>query len=113
MRTFVGLFVLSFVLLALLDAFAGEVYAELNDQQKAAIQKGELVFFTENVAGSEWPKAFLYLRIDSTPEEAMAVFYDVERQTKYIPNIKKAKVSKVIDKRTREVDYTLNVPTFF
>lgn len=92
---------------------AGGIYDELTDAQKDKIQKGEQVFFTENVAGSEWPRAYVYQRIEATPEESAAVFFDFERHKNFIPNLKKSKISKVIDPRTFEVDYTLKVPTFF
>lgn len=113
MRPFAGLWVLSFVLVAPFQGFAGEVYDELNDAQKAAIQRGKQVFLTEDVPGAPWPRTFVYQRIEATPEEAMAVFFDVERQKDYVPNLKKSKISKVIDARTREIDYTLKVPVFF
>ncbi|MGK5086084.1 hypothetical protein WDW86_00865 [Bdellovibrionota bacterium FG-2] len=90
-------------------AFAG-AYDELTADQQALIQKGEVVFVAKDVDGSPWPKAFVYLRIDSTPEEAAAVFSDYGFQKSYIPNILKSEISKRISKTSVYVDYTIHIP---
>jgi hypothetical protein len=86
------------------------VYDELTADQKAAVQNGEQVMITVEVDKAPWPKAFIYQRVDATPEECAAVFSDYELQVSYVPELKKSKISKRIDKRTTLVDYTLNVP---
>src|SRR5690606_26043173 len=73
-------------------------YDDLSAAQKAAINKGELVSVTRDVAGKPWPAVWVFLRIDSTPEEGMAVFADAERHKEYVPNLKKSKVSKKVSK---------------
>lgn len=52
----------------------------------------------------------IYAFIDATPEEAAAVFMDYEAQPSYIPSLRKARISHVIDAATVEVDYKLAVP---
>lgn len=83
---------------------------ELTAEQRRTIQEGRVVFVTEDVATSAWPRACVYQRIDATPEEAAAVFTNYERQLAYIPKLKEATISRVIDPLTVEVDYTLDVP---
>ena len=88
-------------------AFAGGLYDQLSPEQKKVIDKGELLFYTEEVEGATWPKVFIYQRVDATPEEFTAVFTDYELQASYVPGLKKSKVSKRIDSKTAEIDYTL------
>lgn len=83
---------------------------ELTAEQRGALDAGRQVFLTWDVAGSAWPRACVYQRIDAMPEEAAAVFTNYERHLAFIPNLRKAKVSRVIDPVTAEVDYTLRVP---
>jgi hypothetical protein len=52
----------------------------------------------------------VYQYIKATPEEAAAVFTDYNRHATYIPNLKRSKISRVIDPRTVDVDFTLRVP---
>jgi hypothetical protein len=93
------------------NVFAG-AYDELTPEQKTAVQNGQQVFFTRDAEGSAWPKAYLFQRIDATPEEAAAVFSDYELQKTYIPGLLKSQISKRISKTVTEVDYTLEVPVF-
>ncbi len=83
---------------------------ELSAQQLADIDRGAQVFLTWEVAGLPWPRACVFQYVDATPEEAAAVFTNYARHTAYIPGVRKAKVSRVIDQVTAEVDYTLDVP---
>jgi hypothetical protein len=88
------------------------VYDGLTPEQKSKIQAGQQVVVTQDAAGSAWPKVWVYQRIESTPEEAAAVFTDFESAPSYIPNLKKAKISKRIAKNIFEIDYILEVPVF-
>lgn len=90
------------------SAYAG-VYAGLTPDQKKLVDSGKQVFVTVD-AGEAWPKAYVYQAIEATPEEAMAVFADVEIQKDYVPGLLKSKLVKWVDKRTFQADYTLNVP---
>ena len=83
---------------------------ELTAEQRRTIEEGRVVFVTADVATSAWPRACVYQHIDATPEDAAAVFTNYERQLAYIPRLKEATISRVIDPVTVEVDYTLDVP---
>ena len=83
---------------------------ELTADQRATIDDGRQVFLTWDVSGSAWPRACVYQHIDAMPEEAAAVFTNYERHLAFIPNLRKARVSRVISPVTAEVDYTLRVP---
>lgn len=87
-----------------------KTYDDLSQADKNKVQNGELVVKTTPVEGSHWPDVQVYARIDSTPEEAMAVFADYELQKEYLNNILKSEVTKRIDRRTVEVSYTYDVP---
>ncbi|MFL5561384.1 MAG: hypothetical protein ACJ79K_07920 [Gemmatimonadaceae bacterium] len=83
---------------------------ELTPEQRAAIAAGQDVFMTWPVNGSSWPRACVFRYVDATPEEAAAVFTEYEYHVAYIPEVTKAKISRVIDPATVEVDYRLRVP---
>jgi hypothetical protein len=90
-------------------AFAG-AYQELNPEQQNAVQNGVQVFLTQDVPGQPWPKAYVYQRIDATPEEAAAVFTDFDLQHTYIPNLTKSSTRGWIGSGRAIVDYELHLP---
>lgn len=87
-----------------------QAVGELSPAQRAEIDGGGEVFMTWPVSGSPWPRACVFRYVDATPAEATAVFTDYERHVAYIPDLTKAKISRVIDPATVEVDYRLRVP---
>jgi hypothetical protein len=100
----------SVLLLAASNARADGIWEKLSAEQKAAISRGEQVMVTEDMPGKPWPKVTLYQRVATTPEEAAAVFFDYERAVEYVPGLKKSRISRRIDARTFEIDYTLGIP---
>jgi hypothetical protein len=94
----------------IMSPLRAQAVRELTPAQRAAIDAGQDVFLTWPVSGSSWPRACVFRSIDATPEEAAAVFTDYERHVAYIPDLTKAKISRVIDPATVEVDYRLRVP---
>ena len=88
----------------------GQAVRELSPEQRAAIEAGRDVFMTWPASGSPWPRACVFRYVDATPAEAAAVFMDYERHAAYIPELTKARISRVIDPVTVEVDYRLRVP---
>jgi hypothetical protein len=80
--------------------------------QRDSVDRGDLVIRSEARPTSPWPAMTIYVWIDATPEEAVAVFTDYDQHASYIPGMRKAKVSRVIDRASAEVDYTLAVPVF-
>jgi hypothetical protein len=83
---------------------------ELTAEQRATIDEGRDVFLTWDVPNSAWPRACVFQHIEATSEEAAAVFTNYERHLAFIPNLREATISRVIDPATVEVDYTLDVP---
>ena len=83
---------------------------DLTPAQRDAVAKGNVVFLTHDASGSAWPKAFIYVRIEATPEEVAAVFTDFESQKNYIPNLMKSKIQKEESPSTYLIDYKLHVP---
>jgi hypothetical protein len=83
---------------------------ELGPAQLAAIDSGRQVVVTEKVPGSSWPRVTVYQFVAASPEEAAAVFVDYERHASFLPNVKRSRISLVLDSATVEVDYTLRVP---
>jgi hypothetical protein len=88
-------------------AFAAGILDELTPADQAKVKNGEQVTITKPGDGSAWPQIWVYQRMDSTPEEAMAVFSDFERQTQYVPDLQYSKINKQLDKATFEVGYTI------
>jgi len=82
----------------------------LTPVQRAAVDVGRTVITTEQRPASAWPAVTAYAFIDATPEQCAAIFTDVEAHTQYIASVTKARISRVIDSVTLEVDYTLAVP---
>ena len=91
-------------------AQAGTIWDELTAAQQALISRGSQVFVTKDVPGSPWPKAWVYQRVESTAEEAAAVFADYEAATSFAPDLMAAKISMQVDPRTTEVTCTIGVP---
>lgn len=84
--------------------------AELTSEQRMTLDEGRQVVLMWDVETSPWPRACVFQRIAASPEEAAAVFTNYGRHVAFIPNVKKAVVSRVVDPVTVEVDYTLAVP---
>jgi len=97
-----------------LPAFALALSAQqapvLTSAQRAALDVGRTVVTTEQRPTSAWPAVTVYAFVDATPEQAAAIFTDVEAHTTYIASVAKSRISRVIDSATMEVDYTLRVP---
>jgi hypothetical protein len=83
---------------------------ELTPSQQQDVLAGKVVLTTEDVQGAPWPRMYVYKTVQSTAEQAMAVSFDYELRTKYTPELTYAKISNVIDPRTMDVDYTLQLP---
>ena len=98
------------LLLAASPARAQSAASELSAEQRQMVEAGRQVFLTWTVPSSSWPRACVYERIAASPEEAAAVFLDYERHRSYIPDLKKSRISRVVDAATVEVDYTLAIP---
>lgn len=91
-------------------AQAASIWDELTPAQQTQISNGSQVFVTKNVSGAPWPRAWVYQYVESTAEEAAAVFADYEAATSFAPDLKAAAISARVDPRTIEVTCTIDVP---
>jgi len=89
---------------------AGGITSELNSDQLNELRDGHLVFATDEMPPSPWPRVRAYRLINATPEEVVAVFFDYENAPKFIPHLKSAIISKRNSPTCMEVDYVLAVP---
>lgn len=91
----------------------GKVWAssfdELTEEQKSKVQNGEQVLFIKDVEDSYWPRVTVFQRIESTPEQAAAVYADYEMQKKYIPKMTRSSISSRVDRAVAIVDYRMDV----
>ncbi len=91
------------LLLALVSTFAwadsadvhclkvGKAWDELSEKDQKKVEAGEVFMIQETPEGKEWPLVRIYFIVKSTPEEAMAVFGDYNRQTEYMTALREAK----------------------
>ena len=96
--------------LAMLPLEAQTSSAELTADQRRLIDAGEQVFVTRDSARTPWPLAWVYQFINATPEEAAAVFADAERQTDYVPDLKRSRIIRTIGPGVIEVAQEMRVP---
>lgn len=83
---------------------------ELNQNDYKRIDDGEYLFKTKEVKGLPWPQITVYKTIEATSLESVAVFYALEHQPSYIPNLIKAKVVKQRVPTEADVQYELEMP---
>ncbi len=99
-----------FLLTSQSSSFAS-AFEELSDNDQYKLKAGQQVgiYTYPQSPYAAWPQGTIYQRIDATPEQAVAVFYDVNRHSEYLPHVLKSEVSNFIDKTTFEVDYTVGL----
>ncbi|MCY4524114.1 MAG: hypothetical protein OXB84_05185, partial [Halobacteriovoraceae bacterium] len=76
---------LFFCLFILPPAFAG-ILEELTESEKALLTKGPIVKEKEN-KNSSWPIITMYILVDASPLETVALFAAYDHQKNYVPNI--------------------------
>jgi len=92
-------------------AQAGAItYNDLSVSQKNQVQSGAVVSVPKDVAGKPWPEVTAFIRMDSTPEEAAAVWADFNAHKQFLPKITKSQIMSQPDKATFLVAYTLDLP---
>lgn len=96
-------------------SLSASAFGELSDNDQYKVKAGQQVgiytYFQSPYAA--WPQGTIYERIDATPEEAVAVFFDFNLHSEYLPHVLKSEVSSSIDRATFQVDYTVGVPYLF
>jgi hypothetical protein len=90
-------------------SFAG-LASELDAGQLKALNAGKHVAVHLEVEGKPWPRVKIYARVDASPEEVAAVFFDYPTAKTYIPDVVESRISKRVSPRKLEVDYEVDVP---
>ena len=85
---------------------------ELDETQRSLLETGSQVVVLEDIEGKPWPRVSVYSRVDASPPEVAAIFFDYASAKSFVPNLLKSEVSRQISPTTAEVDYGLKVPIF-
>ncbi len=86
------------------------VIKELNAEEIAQIDKGELLLKTNEVLGSSWPDIFIYSYVNASALEAMGIFSALDYQKEYVPNVLKSTPIKHISAVEVLTEYEMYVP---
>ena len=103
------------VLVASQSAMAS-VLDPLSVAERVEIDKGEVIVKSQDMPGSSWPSVTVYQLVNTTPEEAMAVFTNYGEQATYLRGCCGVLESRVLDaavggdRRIQRVLYELEVP---
>lgn len=109
--TRVRLFFLSLaVCLAALPAATAGLLDDLTREQRAELEKGGLIVLEQDIPGKPWPRVRIYKKIQATPEQVAAVFFDYNQAKTFIPDVLESRISKKISPCVMEVDYEVDVP---
>jgi hypothetical protein len=80
-----------------------------NDQKKVnSGQQINIYIYRQNPKVS-WPEGTIYQRIEETPEQAMAVYFDIAHHHEFLPYVIKSEISNFIERSTFQADYALGV----
>jgi hypothetical protein len=82
----------------------------LSQNDIKAIESGEYLFKNKPVKNKPWPEITVYKTIDATSLESVAVFYALEHQPNYVPNLLKAQVVAQRVPTEADVRYELKMP---
>ena len=109
--TRVRLFFFSLVAcLAALPVATASVLDDLTREQRANLEKGDLIVLEQDIPGKPWPRVRIYKKIQATPEQVAAVFFDYNQAKTFIPDVLESRISKKISPGVMEVDYEVDVP---
>lgn len=95
---------------------SARVVDQLSAAEIAQLDRGVPVVKTQDMPDSSWPAVTVYQLVNTTPEEAMAVFTDFGEQASYLRACCGVLQSRVIDtavggnRRVQRVLYELEVP---
>ena len=109
--TRVRLFFFSLVAcLAALPAAKASVLDDLTREQRANLEKGDLIVLEQDIPGKPWPRVRIYKKIQASPEQVAGVFFDYNQAKTFIPDVLESRISKKISPGVMEVDYEVDVP---
>jgi hypothetical protein len=104
------------VLLCMLPAslFASEspLWNALTLQQQEQLTAGKPVLLEEEIADNPWPRFTVYHLVKSSPAQAVAVFWDCELDSKYVPNCLSVHIVSAPEPWIHEGEYSLKMPMF-
>jgi hypothetical protein len=96
--------------LVALPAATADLLDDLTREQKAELEKGDLVVLEQDIPGKPWPRVRIYKKIQAIPEQVAAVFFDYNQAKTFIPDVLESRISKKISPGVMEVDYEVDVP---
>ena len=109
--TRVRLFFFSLVAcLAALPAATAGLLDDLTREQRANLEKGDLIVLEQDIPGKPWPRVRIYKKIQASPEQVAGVFFDYNQAKTFIPDVLESRISKKISPGVMEVDYEVDVP---
>lgn len=106
---FLGHFSL-FLTLITFDAQAQLLSSNLTKSEIKKLEKGEMLLKTKEVKDLVWPEITIYQKIEATPLESVAIFYALDHQKNYIPNLIKSDVVKEETPTRVWAEYELSMP---
>jgi hypothetical protein len=98
------------VCLAALPAAKAGLLNDLTREQRADLEKGDLIVLEQDIPGKPWPRVRIYKKIQASPEQVAGVFFDYNQAKTFIPDVLESRISKKISPGVMEVDYEVDVP---
>jgi|GEM_PF-272733 len=89
---------------------ADSLLNDLNEAQRLELEHGGQVVIMQEMEGKPWPRVRLYQRVDATPEDVAAVFFDYQNAKSFIPKVIKSDISRQVSPCILEVDYGIDIP---
>ena len=89
---------------------ASSLLEDLDARQIEEVARGGQVVLLQPVEGNPWPRVRVYQKVDASPQEVAAVFFDYKNAKSYVPNVIKSQVSRQVSPCVAEVDYGIDVP---
>jgi hypothetical protein len=83
---------------------------DLTREQRANLEKGDLIVLEQDIPGKPWPRVRIYKKIQASPEQVAGVFFDYNQAKTFIPDVLESRISKKISPGVMEVDYEVDVP---
>ncbi len=83
--------------------------ADLSKKELNSIERGEIVIHTKESKES-WPTVIMYQAIKASPLESVAIFYAIDHQKNYVPNLIQSDVIKHISPTKVLTKYTMDMP---
>ncbi len=93
-----------------MNTVSADILSDINSKQIASLEKGQQVSLPEKIPGKPWPRENIYSYVKASPEEVMAVFADYDNAHRFVPNVQKSEIVKVLHPWEKEVYYEIALP---